>query len=179
MPSVAIYFYVNLSPACDKKIGQDIHKENDSQLHCFSQFKSKFISGIIRLLFCMKFFSNLRFPSIDIYPRGVLRYISDGDVQSPFLGLKFAIWGLFWGWNFVVTIFGWGILVRTFFGVDKKRNPGFSFLCQTIVSWRKNCLQFSWIIINYYFLIGLFWGYILGRWTFFGSGSSLKDFFRV
>ena len=25
------------------------------------------------------------------YPRGVLRYISDGDVRSPFLGLKFAI----------------------------------------------------------------------------------------
>ena len=24
-------------------------------------------------------------------PRGVLRYISDGDVRSPFLGLKFAI----------------------------------------------------------------------------------------
>ena len=24
-------------------------------------------------------------------PRGVLRYISDMDVQSPFLGLKFAI----------------------------------------------------------------------------------------
>ena len=24
-------------------------------------------------------------------PGGVLRYISDGDVQSPFLGLKFAI----------------------------------------------------------------------------------------
>ena len=23
-------------------------------------------------------------------PGGVLRYISDGDVQSPFLGLKFA-----------------------------------------------------------------------------------------
>ena len=26
-----------------------------------------------------------------IMPRGVLRYISDGDVRSPFLGLKFAI----------------------------------------------------------------------------------------
>ena len=26
-----------------------------------------------------------------LLPRGVLRYISDGDVQSPFLGLKFAI----------------------------------------------------------------------------------------
>ena len=27
---------------------------------------------------------------------GGLRYISDGDVRSPFLGLKFAICGLFW-----------------------------------------------------------------------------------
>ena len=26
-----------------------------------------------------------------IIPGGVLRYISDGDVRSPFLGLKFAI----------------------------------------------------------------------------------------
>ena len=30
-----------------------------------------------------------------------------------------------------------------------------------------------------FFLTGLFWGYVLGRWTFFGSGSSLKDFFWV
>ena len=27
----------------------------------------------------------------NVNPRGVLRYISDGDVRSPFLGLKFAI----------------------------------------------------------------------------------------
>ena len=26
-----------------------------------------------------------------LVPGGVLRYISDGDVRSPFLGLKFAI----------------------------------------------------------------------------------------
>ena len=26
-----------------------------------------------------------------VCPGGVLRYISDGDVRSPFLGLKFAI----------------------------------------------------------------------------------------
>ena len=29
--------------------------------------------------------------AMTFYPRGVLRYISDGDVRSPFLGLKFAI----------------------------------------------------------------------------------------
>ena len=41
--------------------------------------------------------------------------------------------------------------------------------------------KLSGILLNYYYLclIGLFWGYVLGRWTFFGSGSSLKDFFRV
>ena len=27
----------------------------------------------------------------DIFPGRVLRYVSDGDVRSPFLGLKFAI----------------------------------------------------------------------------------------
>ena len=32
---------------------------------------------------------------------GVLRYISDGDVRSPFFGLKFAIRGLFWGFSFL------------------------------------------------------------------------------
>ena len=66
MPSVAIYFG-NLSPRVTKKNGQDIHKENDWQLNCIYQFKSKFISGVIRLLFCMKVFSNfLRFLNIDI-----------------------------------------------------------------------------------------------------------------
>ena len=39
-------------------------------------------------------------------PRGVLRYISDGDVRSPFWGLKFAIWGLFWVRDFGKDIFG-------------------------------------------------------------------------
>ena len=66
MPSVAIYFFGNLSPRVTKKTGQDIHKENDWQLNCFYQFKSKCISGIIRFLFCMKVFSNLRFLNIDI-----------------------------------------------------------------------------------------------------------------
>ena len=42
--------------------------------------------------------------------------------------------------------------------------------------------KLSGILLNYYYylcLIGLFWGNVLGRWTFFGSGSSLKDFFWV
>ena len=53
--------------------------------------------------------------------------------------------------------------------------------------------KLSGILLNYYyyifllllllllllFLIRLFWGYILGCWTFFGPGSSLKDFFGV
>ena len=121
-------------------------------------------------------------------PGGVLRYISDGDVRSPFFSLKFVTSeDFFGGWNFVVTFFGWEILVRTFLGVDKKRNPGFSFLCQTIVSvsftkerWTQ---KLSGILLNYcyysIFLIGLFLGYVLGHWTIFGPGSSLKDFFWV
>ena len=86
----------------------------------------------------------------------------------------FWVWNLrsedfFWVWNFVVTFFGWEILVRTFLGVDKKRNTGFSFLCQTIVSvsftnyWRK----VDAIIIIIIFLIGLFWGLRSGPLDFF------------
>ena len=39
--------------------------------------------------------TNLRYALVGYLslqiPGGVLRYISDGDVRSPFLGLKFAI----------------------------------------------------------------------------------------
>ena len=34
---------------------------------------------------------NLKLGCVIKIPRGVLRYISDGDVRSPFLGLTFAI----------------------------------------------------------------------------------------
>ena len=99
-------------------------------------------------------------------------------MQSPFLGLEFAIWGLFLGLKFCSDFFWREILVRTFLGVDKKRNPGFLFLCQTIVSvsfikerWTQ---KLSGIVLNYYhyfFLIVLFLGYVLGHWTFFGSNN--------
>ena len=91
------------------------------------------------------------------------------------MGLKFCS-DFFW-----VTDFG-----KDFLWVDKKRNPGFSFLSQTIISvsftkerWTQ---KLSGILLNYhyyFFLIGLFLGYVLGRWPFFGPGSSLKDFFWV
>ena len=84
-----------------------------------------------------------------------------------------------------MTFFGLEILVRTFLGVDKKRNPGFS-----IVLYSNNCIVFiyqrkvdaktvwnSLELLLLFFLIGLFLGYVLGRWTFFGPGSSLKDCF--
>ena len=86
-----------------------------------------------------------------------------------------------------MTFFGWEILVRTFLGVDKKRNPGFSVLSQTIasVSFTKErwTQKLSGILLNYYYY------YYYFNWTFFGlrSGpldffwarSSLNDFFRV
>ena len=55
---------------------------------------------------------------------------------------------------------------------------------RVLVFMLNNCImtqKLSGILLNYYyyFLIGLFLSYVLGRWTFFGSGSSLKDFFRV
>ena len=43
-------------------------------------------------------------------------------------------------------------------------------------------LKLSGILLNYYysiilFLIGLFLGYVLGRWTFLGQGLALRTFF--
>ena len=79
-------------------------------------------------------------------------------------------------------------MVRTFLGVDKKQNPGFSFLCQTIivsVSFTKErwMQKLSGILLNYIYVLFFFnWtflGYVLGHWTFLGPGSSLKDFFWV
>ena len=64
--------------------------------------------------------------------------------------------------------------LRTFFGFDKKRNPGFSFLCETIISvsfTKKRWTQkLSGILLNYdyyYYFNWTFLGYVLGRWTFF------------
>ena len=52
--------------------------------------------------------------------------------------------------------------MRTFLRLDKKRNPGFSFLCQTIV---------SGILLNYY--------YYFFNWAFFELRSGPLDFFWV
>ena len=87
------------------------------------------------------------------------------------MGLKFCS-EIFWVRDFGKDVFG---------GLTKS---------ETIVSvsftkerWTP---KLSGILLNYYYyyyyyfyLIGLFLGYILGRWTFFGPGSSLKDFFWV
>ena len=51
------------------------------------------------------------------------RYNSDVEVQRPFWGLKFAIWGLFWG----VKDFD-----EDFLGVSKK---GVIFLCKKKGNW--------------------------------------------
>ena len=70
--------------------------------------------------------------------------------------------------------------MRTFLGVDKKRNPGFSLLCQT-----PDCVmtqKLSGILLNYYyyyFLNWTFFGLRSGPLAFFGPGFSLKDFFWV
>ena len=119
---------------------------------------------------------------------GVLRKISDGDERSPFLGLKFAIWGLFLGLKFCSDFFWVRDFGKDFFGVWQQAKP------RVLVSYVKqlyqfhllkkggckNCLKFSWIIIII-FLIGLFcvtfWaiGLFLGQglpwWTFFGSNN--------
>ena len=63
---------------------------------------------------------------------------------------------------------------KDFFGVDKKRNPVFSFLCQTIVSvsftkerWTQ---KLSGILLNYFY-------YYFFNWTFLGLRSGPLDFF--
>ena len=82
------------------------------------------------------------------------------------MGLKFYS-DFFW-----VRDFG-----RTFLGVDKKRNPGFSFLCQTIVSvsftkerWTQ---KLSGILLNYYYY------YYFFNSTFLGLRSWPLNFFWV
>ena len=77
------------------------------------------------------------------------------------MGLKFCS-DFFWARDFG----------KDFFGVDKKRNPGFSFLSQTIivsVSFTKErwTQKLSGILLNYYFF----------NWTFFGLRSGALDFF--
>ena len=68
------YFFLKaLSKNCD--IGNSLFIR--SQLRSQSFFSSRFMDS----------WSGTRHD----YPGGVLRYISDGDVRSPFLGLKFAI----------------------------------------------------------------------------------------
>ena len=68
------------------------------------------------------------------------------------MGLKFCS-DFFW-----VRDFG-----KDFFGVDKKRNPGFSFLSQTIVSVsftkERRTQKLCGILLNYYYFF---------NWTFFG-----------
>ena len=121
-------------------------------------------------------------------PRGggggrFLRYISDGDVRSPFLGLKFAIWGPFLGLKFCSDYFWVRDFGKDFFGeLTKSKTQGSRFYVKQLYQFhllkkggRKNCLEFSSIIII--FLIGLFLDYVLGHWPFFGPGTSLKDFF--
>ena len=114
---------------------------------------------------------------------GVLRYISDGDVRSPLLGLKFAIWGLFLGLKFCSDFFWVRDFGKNFFGGWQKAKP------RVLVFMSNNCImtqKLSGILLNYYYyyyyyyyFIWTFLGYVLGHWTFFGSGSSLKDFFWV
>ena len=67
----------------------------------------------------------------------------------------------------------------TFFGVDKKQNPGFSFLCETIIvsvsftkeSWTQ---KLSGILLNYYYY---YYYYYFFNWTFFGLHSGSLDLF--
>ena len=84
------------------------------------------------------------------------------------MGLKFCS-DFFWVRDFGKDFF-WGGG-----GVDKKRNPGFSFLIQTIVSvafTKERLMQkLSGILLDYYYY------YYYFNWTFFGLRSGPLDFF--
>ena len=71
-------------------------------------------------------------------------------------------------------------MVRTFWGVDKKRNSGFSFLCQAIVSvsfTKERWMQkLSGILLNYYNYYNYYY-FFLNNWTFLGLRSGPLDFF--
>ena len=55
-------------------------------------------------------------------------------------------------------------------GGDNKREPGFSFLCQTIIS-------FIYLFIYLFVSMGLYESYVLGSWTFFCQGLAQHEFF--
>ena len=82
------------------------------------------------------------------HPRGVLRYISDGDVRSPFLGLKFAICGLFLGLKFCSDFFWVRDFGKDFFWGWQKAKP------RVLVFMSNNCImtqKLSGILLNYYY----------------------------
>ena len=71
-----------------------------------------------------------------------------------------------------------------FWGFTKSETYGSRFYVKQLYQFHllKGDTKLSGILLNYnnyFFIIGLFLGYVLGRWTFFGPGSSLKDFFWV
>ena len=89
-----------------------------------------------------------------------------------FLGLKFCS-DFFWVRDFGKD-FSWGS--------QKAKPRALVFMSNNCISFFANVNYMEWtlsgILLNYYYfnLIGLFCGYVLGCWTFFGSGSSQKDF---
>ena len=68
-------------------------------------------------------------------------------------------------------------MVRSFLGVDNSETQ----VSRLYVKQLYHDAKTVWSSLELFllFLIGLFWGYVPGRWTFFGSGSSLKDFFGL
>ena len=49
--------------------------------------------------------------------------------KTPVFGLKFVVWGLVGGRNFLKE-------VRTLLGVHKERKPGFSLLCRQLYKFK-------------------------------------------
>ena len=95
------------------------------QSHYTVDDENTFVAVLVRVIFLW----TLILIKINIHVHvdpgggGVLRYISDGYVWSPFLGLKFAIWGLFWGLKFCSDFFWVRDFGKDFFGRWQKAKP--------------------------------------------------------
>ena len=63
-------------------------------------------------------------------------------------------------------------MVRTFLGLTKSETQGARFDVKQLYHEAKTVWN-SFELLLLLFLIGLFLGYVLGRWTFFGSGYRL------
>ena len=125
------------------------------QSHKITRSVKRFIFG--RLLFDIK--GNI-FVCTFAPGWGVLRYIIDGDVRNPFLGLKFCS-DFFW-----VRDFGKDF----FWGLTKSETQGSRFYVKQLYHDAKTVWNSLELLLLLLFLIGLFWVTFWAVGLFLGQG---------